>query len=387
MKDALPVRSVLATDEIKYEIVSGVSFFDTGNPTLANIGAGKGSRRFVVLDKGIEAYRAAIASYFTHFGIEAHIELFEPGENNKALSSLTCLLEKLDSFPIKRRDEPIIAIGGGVLTDVVAFAASIYRRGVPHIKIPTTLMGYVDAAIGIKCGINFNGNKNRIGSFEPPVSVLLDRSFLKTLPHRHIMNGLGEIIKLAVILDAEIFGWLEKNGVSCIKNHFQSPLAETILERAIDVMIDELAPNLYEGNLTRAVDFGHTFSMVYEMDPCRDILHGEAVLIDIIFSVFLASTRGILSKKDTNRILTLIAGLPYQLPFTRKVTPAVLWDSLIERAYHRNGLQRIPLPSGIGQCVFVNDVTLDELDKAYFYFEKWMCRYEGACECRCVGVG
>jgi 3-dehydroquinate synthase len=197
------------------------------------------------------------------------------------------------------------------------------------------------------------------------------------------MNGLGEIIKLAVILDAEIFEWLEKDGVSCIKTHFQSAVAEAILERSIDVMIDELAPNLFEGNLARAVDFGHTFSMVYEMDSCQDILHGEAVLIDIIFSVFLANVRGILSKKDTNRILTLIAGLPYQLSFTRKVTPAVLWNSVIERAYHRNGLQRIPLPSGIGKYVFANDVTFDELDKAYFYFEKWMYRYESTCECRC----
>lgn len=231
MKDPLPVRSISVTNETKYEIVSGASFFDISNSTLANIGAGKGSRRFVVLDKNIEGHRAEIASYFAHFGIETHIELFEPGEENKSLLSLTSLLEKLDSFPIKRRDEPIIAIGGGVLTDVVAFVASIYRRGVPHIKIPTTLMGYVDAAIGIKCGVNFNGNKNRIGSFEPPLSVLLDRSFLKTLPHRHIMNGLGEIIKLAVILDAEIFDWLEKDGVACIKNHFQSAAADMFRAR------------------------------------------------------------------------------------------------------------------------------------------------------------
>lgn len=387
MNGFLPVRSVSVADQTKYEIVFGTSFFDVKNPTLASIGAGKGSRRFVVLDKNIEEYRAPIASYFGHFGIETHIEMFEPGEENKSLSTLTSLLEKLDSFPIKRRCEPVIAVGGGVLTDVVAFAAGVYRRGVPHVKIPTTLMGYVDAAIGIKCGINFNGNKNRIGSFEPPLSVLLDQTFLKTLPHRHIMNGLGEIIKLAVVLDGEIFERLEKDGISCIKNRFQGGLAETVLERSIHVMMNELAPNLYEGNLARAVDFGHTFSMVYEMESCQDILHGEAVLVDIIFSVFLASVRGTLSRKDTNRILALIASFPYQLPFSRNVTPAVLWNSVIERMYHRNGSQSIPLPSAIGKYVFANDVTFDEIDKAYFYFEKWMYRYESVCECRCIGAG
>ena len=387
MKEPLSVRSISVTDETKYDIVSGASFFNVNNPTLANIGAGQGSRRFVVLDKNIENYRPEIASYFNHFGIETRIELFEPGEENKSLSSMTSLLEKLDAFPIRRRDEPIIAIGGGVLTDVVAFVASVYRRGVPHIKIPTTLMGYVDAAIGIKCGVNFNGNKNRIGAFEPPLNVLLDRSFLKTLPHRHTMNGLGEIIKLAVVLDAELFEWLEKDGVSCVNNNFQSAAGDAILERSIDRMIDELAPNLYENNLARAVDFGHTFSMAYEMESGHDVLHGEAVLMDIILSVFLANVRGSLSERNVCRILTLIAGLPYYLPSIQEVTPAVLWRSITERACHRNGLQRIPLPSGIGQCVFANDVTPDELNKAHLCFEKWMYRYESACERRCVGAG
>ncbi|MBN9565234.1 MAG: sedoheptulose 7-phosphate cyclase [Alphaproteobacteria bacterium] len=387
MKTPLPVRSIFVTDETKYDIVSGASFFDINNPTLSSIGAGQGSRRFVVLDKNIKNFQPEIASYFNHFGIETRIELFEPGEENKSLSSMTSLLEKLDTFPIRRRDEPVIAIGGGVLTDVVAFVASVYRRGVPHIKIPTTLMGYVDAAIGIKCGINFNGNKNRIGAFEPPLSVLLDRSFLKTLPHRHIMNGLGEIIKLAVILDAELFEWLEKDGISCVNNNFQSAAGDAILERSIDLMINELAPNLHENNLARTVDFGHTFSLAYEMAPGHDVLHGEAVLMDIILSVFLANVRGSLSEGNVSRILTLIAGLPYHLPSIQEVTPAVLWHSIIERACHRNGLQRIPLPSGIGQCIFANDITPDELNKAHLCFKKWMYRYENTYERRCVGTG
>lgn len=387
MKETPSVRTVSFERGIRYDIAPGTSFFDTDNAALANLGAGRGSRRFIVLDKNIDFHRPTIASYFNHFGIETHIELFEAGEENKDLSSLTALLESLDGFPIRRRDEPLIAIGGGVLTDVVAFVASIYRRGVPHIKIPTTLMGYVDAAIGIKCGINFNGSKNRVGAFEPPLSVLLDRSFLTTLPHRHIMNGLGEIIKLAVVLDAELFQRLEKDGLSCMSNHFQDEAGAAILDRSVDTMLSELVPNLYEENLSRAVDFGHTFSMAYEMESGHAILHGEAVLIDIVLSVFLANVRGMLSGGDLDRMLALIESFSYRFPSVEGVTSAVLWRSVQERACHRNGLQRIPLPTAIGRYAFVNDVTFHELSKAHLSLKKWMHEYGCTHECKRVGAG
>src|SRR5574337_2166952 len=134
----------------------------------------------------------------------------------KTVDAWLGILHELDAFPIHRRDEPIIAIGGGVLTDVVGFVASSYRRGVPHIKVPTTLMGYVDASVGVKSGINFNHHKNRLGSFEAPLQVLLDRAFLATLPHRHILNGVCEIIKLALINDVALFVQLEQHGADCI---------------------------------------------------------------------------------------------------------------------------------------------------------------------------
>ncbi|CAM5261256.1 hypothetical protein [Rhodanobacter lindaniclasticus] len=162
------------------------------------------------------------------------------------MASWQGLLRALDEFPIHRRDEPILAIGGGVLTDVVGYVASSYRRGVPHIKVPTTLIGYVDAAVGIKTAINFNGRKNRLGSFEPPRRVLLDRRLLRTLPRRHLRNGVCEIVKLAVIKDATLFAQLERHGAASIAGAFQGEAAGEILDRAIDDMLQELAPNLFE---------------------------------------------------------------------------------------------------------------------------------------------
>src|SRR5512138_2186213 len=191
---------------IEYEVVNSPNLFDRENPALLSVGRVAGARRFVVVDSNVERYySAAIRDYFAYHHVQAKIVTFPGGEENKTAERYLSIVRELDAFPIHRRDEPIIAIGGGVLTDEVGFVASSYRRGVPHIKVPTTLMGYVDASVGIKTAVNFNNHKNRLGSFEPPKKVLLDRNFLKTLSERHILNGVCEMIKLAVVKDLTLF--------------------------------------------------------------------------------------------------------------------------------------------------------------------------------------
>ncbi|MBS0570847.1 MAG: 2-epi-5-epi-valiolone synthase, partial [Proteobacteria bacterium] len=227
----------------------------------------------------------------------------------------------------------------------------------------TTLMGHVDAALGIKAGINFNGYKNRLGSFEPPLAVLLDKSFLRTLPHRHLLNGLCEIIKLAVIRDAALFAALEAQAAASVAAHFQNAESDVILDGAIAGMLEELAPNLYEEELARKVDFGHTFSYGLEALHARHLLHGEAVLLDILVSVVIAGHRGLLAARATARIFALVERLDIGLDFGL-LDGAAMWNSLIDRVAHRNGLQRVPLPTAIGQCTFVDDITRAELDAA-----------------------
>ncbi len=205
-----------------YDIINAPDLFNPENEALLSLGKVENARRFVVVDRNVErVYSTRIHDYFAYHRVEAKILSFPGGEENKSIDNFLCILMELDAFPISRRDEPVIAIGGGVLTDAVGFAASTYRRGVPHINVPTTLMGYIDASVGIKTGINFNGNKNRLGTFAPPLMVLLDRSFLKTLPRRHILNGVCEIIKLAVIKDPELFTLLELYGVASVAAQFQ----------------------------------------------------------------------------------------------------------------------------------------------------------------------
>jgi len=349
---------------IEYDLVKAPDLFDPGNAALLSIGRVRPGRRFVVVDEQVAAHHGQrIHAYFAAHAVSARIVVFPGGEASKTADAWFDLVRELDAFPIHRRDEPIIAIGGGVLTDVVGFVAGSYRRSVPHIKVPTTLMGYVDASVGIKTGINFNNNKNRLGSFEPPCRVLLDHTLLRTLPRRQLLNGVCEIIKLAVIRDAALFAQLEAHGGPSVAAAFQDAAGGDILDRAIAGMLEELQPNLFEEELERKVDFGHTFSQGLEARHGERLLHGEAVLLDIMVSCLVARRRGLLSDAETRRVFGLIERLGIE-PETALLDVEVIWQSLLDRVEHRNGLQRVPLPRGLGGCVFANDITRQEIAEA-----------------------
>lgn len=350
--------------KIEYEINGVEDLFNVANTEILFPNKPQHDHRFVVIDENVfTRFSQKIDTYFRHHKIVAQYCVVKSGEEHKTIDQYFRIAGELEKFPIHRRDEPIIAIGGGVLTDVAAFVAGTYRRGVPHLKVPTTLMGYVDASIGIKNGINFNEHKNRLGGFEPPTKVFLDREFLRTLPKRHLLNGVAEIIKIAIIKDADLFEKLESCGRGCVESSFQDTESKEMLDIAITDMLEELEPNLYEEELARKVDFGHTFSYGLETHHEMHLLHGEAVLLDILLSCQIALFRGLLSDTDVDRIMTLVNGLGFDNK-VELLDTKVLWDSLNERVYHRNGLQRVPLPKKIGNCVFVNDIQKSEIDAA-----------------------
>lgn len=135
-------------------------------------------------------------------------------------------------------------------------------------------------------------------------------------------------------------------------------------------MLEELQPNLFEDDLARKVDFGHTFSYGLETHPEADLLHGEAVLIDILISSLLAAARNLLSEQELNRIFEIVAKFGIVLN-DELVTAELLWNTLRERTYHRNGFQRVPLPQGLGGCTFANDINFEEIQSAYkIYYER-----------------
>lgn len=367
--------TVEAVKQVRYHVVEATGLFEPEN-TLLLSGCGDvplraGDRRLVVIDSTVQKLHGQrITRYFDHHGIAVTLVPLDAGESAKRWSLVTDVVDAMNDFGIDRRREPVIAIGGGVLLDVVGLAASLYRRGTPYVRIPTTLVGLVDAGVGVKTGVNYGQGKNRLGTYAPAVATFVDRSFLATLDPRHLSNGLAEILKMALIKSEELFGLLEDFGPLLIEDRFQgsTPALETaarrVVSEAIHLMLEELQPNLWETVLERCVDYGHSFSPTVEMEALPELLHGEAVAVDVALTTVLGRMRGDVTERQAQRVLELMDGL--RLPLWTEVLarPGILDGALADTVRHRDGEQRLPLPVGIGHHRFVNDITPEELDRA-----------------------
>jgi 3-dehydroquinate synthase len=372
---ASPTWTVEAVKQVRYHVVEASGLFDTDSTLLltgcADAALRPGDRRLVVIDSTVqELHGERITRYFDHHGIAVTLLPVRADESVKRWSLVTDVVDAMNDFGIDRRREPVIAIGGGVLLDVVGLAASLYRRGTPYIRIPTTLVGLVDAGVGVKTGVNYGQGKNRLGTYAPAVATFVDRSFLSTLDARHLSNGLAEILKVALIKSAELFDLLEDFGPLLIEDRFQgsTPALETaarrVVSEAIHLMLEELQPNLWEQCLERCVDYGHTFSPTIEMEALPELLHGEAVAVDMALTTVMGRMRGDVTEHQSERVLALMDRL--RLPLWTEVLarPGILDGALADTVRHRDGQQRLPLPVGIGHHRFVNDVTPEELDTA-----------------------
>lgn len=355
--------TIQSEQKVEYSVELVRDILDPTN--LALLDGDAGVRRLIVTDEKIDAlYGAQIHAYARANLSEYEVVVLPDGESNKRWDSVERVIRAIESFKLDRRREPVIGIGGGVVTDIVGFACSIYRRNTPFIRVPTTLMGIVDAGVGIKTGVNFEKGKNKIGTYYPARKNLLDLSFLATLERRHIANGLSEILKIALIKDARLFELLAEHGADLLRSRFQTraPYETEIIERAITGMLEELEPNLWESKLERLVDYGHSFSPTIEMHALPELLHGEAVCLDMAFTTAIGVCRGLVSKEDAARVFAAMTEM--ELPITNPImTAELLSDALADTTRHRNGKQRLPLPVGIGAASFVNDIGAGDITR------------------------
>ncbi len=362
---------VCATQNVRYSVHFYDGLFSHANTVLLRTGVGQTpacQRRLVVIDSRVlDLYGCEIEAYFRQNRVRYRFLALDTTEPQKTVENVLRVVRALDDFGVNRRSDPLIAIGGGVLLDVAGFAASLYRRGLPYVRVPTTLMGLIDAGIGIKTGVNFHSHKNRIGSYFAPQRAYLDTCFLSTLDRRHISNGIAEIIKMAIVRDARLFELLEENAATLIADRFAGcAAAREILTRATVGMLEELAGNLWESVLERIVDYGHTFSPTLEMAVLPELLHGEAVAIDMALCLVLAAQRELITAHELYRSLTLLDAC--NLPtYHDQCTEELLMKGLTDTTNHRDGQQRLPLSRGLGSAVFVNDLTRAEVRSAVRY--------------------
>jgi 3-dehydroquinate synthetase len=354
---------------VSFKIKKSPGLLTTSNPDLLEHGnKGTNSRRMLIIDQNLcHLYLDEVIHYFKAHAVEIHVVAIQSEEEDKNLDTLMVVLREMERFGLLRRSEPVIAIGGGVLLDIVGMAAGLYRRGIPYIRVPTTLVGLVDASVGAKTGINYQTRRNRLGSFFPPLASYLDKSFLKTLAPIEISSGLGEILKMAVIKDRALFELLEFNGANLVASKFQNcEYADEVINRAVQGMKEELENNLWEINLERIVDFGHSFSPIIEMRSIEEnshtpLTHGQAVTLDVIFSSVISYQRGLLHERELLRIARTAKNMHLTTDHELFHDPLMILEALTDTMKHRNGAQNLPMPNSIGASIFVNDLSFEEI--------------------------
>ena len=223
------------------------------------------------------------------------ITLLPTGENTKSFAVLEATLQQLIDKQIKRNDG-IIAIGGGVVGDLAGLVASLIYRGIDYIQVPTTLLAMVDSSIGGKTAINLPQGKNLIGHFYEPKKVIIDPNFLATLEAKEVLSGLAEVLKAALIGDATLFENLRLN----------KPIDEDTIERAIRVKLEVVKKDPYDTHLRHVLNFGHTYGHAIEQFYRYRIPHGEAVALGMIQALELGVKLAITPPGIANEIKTLI---------------------------------------------------------------------------------
>jgi 3-dehydroquinate synthase len=252
---------------------------------------------------------------------------------------------------------------------VAGFACAAFRRSTNYLRIPTTLIGLIDASVSIKVSVNHGKYKNRLGAYHASSQVFLDFSFLKTLPIDQVRNGMAEIIKISTVGHAGIFELLEKYGEDLLTTRFGHldgtpelrEIADRITYDAIQTMLELEVPNLWELDLDRVIAFGHTWSPTLELAPEKPYFHGHAINVDMAFSATIAKERGLIPESERDRILWLMSrlGLTLDSPYLTPELVHTATDSIVQT---RDGLLRAAVPQPIGTCGFLNDLGADELD-------------------------
>ncbi|WP_413160978.1 sedoheptulose 7-phosphate cyclase [Capilliphycus salinus ALCB114379] len=357
-------------EKIEFSLVYVDGAFDIKNPQLAETYQ-KFGRCLAVVDANINRlYGEQMQAYFQHYNIDLRIFPVSIPEPAKTIQTFETIIDAFADFGLVRK-EPVLVIGGGLTTDVAGFACSTYRRSSNYIRIPTTLIGLIDASVAIKVAVNHKKLKNRLGAYHASKQVLLDFSFLRTLPVAQIRNGMAELVKIAVVSEAEVFKMLEEHGEQLLYSHFGfadgTPELQEIGHRlnykAIKRMLELEVPNLHELDLDRVIAYGHTWSPTLELAPEIPLYHGHAVNIDMALSATLAAKRGYISNEDRDRILSLMSRLGLSLDHPL-MEADLMWKATESIIQTRDGKLRAAVPRPIGTCHFINDLTYEELEEA-----------------------
>ena len=266
------------------------------------------------------------------------------GESVKTLQTVETIYRRFIELGVDRSTF-VLAVGGGIVTDVAGFAASTYMRGLKFGFVSTTLLGQVDASVGGKNGVNVDGYKNMAGTFTQPQFVICDPGLLRTLPDREFRAGLAEVVKAAIIADADLFGRIENTTFEALRT--DTDLLTDAVSAAIRVKADIVERDEHESGDRRKLNLGHT--LAHAIETCSNRMnHGEAVAVGTALIAGAAVKLGVLSEADRDRIVHVLMQLGFDL--TPPVDVKRLLKEVGKDKKNEEGILRIVLPVGIGDC-------------------------------------
>ena len=336
---------IIKTDSISSQIVIGEDYRNLCKYLP------EGKKIIVIADANIIKYYGDFFQQWTVIEINA-------SEKNKNLDTVACIYKRLLEYNADRNSF-VVAVGGGIVCDIAGFAASTFMRGIPFGFVPTTLLAQVDASVGGKNGVNFDGYKNMIGAFNQPCFVLCDTSMLKTLPERDFISGFAEIVKVAVIYSAELFEYLEQNAVK------DPEVIKHLITEAVRIKAEVVKRDEREQNLRRILNFGHTFG--HAIETLTGISHGEAVSIGMMIEARRSIAECGFPKNQLERLEQLLIRLG--LPVTTDVPSESIFRAMLKDKKRESDyiylillreignalIQKTPIES-VGQCHCIIDI-------------------------------
>lgn len=276
------------------------------------------------------------------------------GESAKSLEVASECWERLQTQGLDR-DSVLVSVGGGCVGDLAGFVASCYLRGIAFIQVPTTLLAMVDASIGGKNGVNLDSVKNVIGTFYQPNHVLIDPEFLTTLPPRELVGGMAEVIKYAVIRDADLFTQLEQGpGLDL----------DAVIARAVSIKADIVSQDERDLGIRALLNYGHTFAHAFEASTGYAIPHGEAVALGMCCAAALSLELGMVDEAFCLRQEALLTrwNLPTRIPV--QIEDTTVLEFMQQDKKTRGGKLAFVLPRRAGAAQLVMDVEASKVTRA-----------------------
>jgi len=344
-------------------------------------------RCICLIDQNVERfYGEQIEHYFDHHGIQLDKLIYRAMEVDKGIHTVERMLGDFKRLGVSR-NEPVLIIGGGVLTDTGGLACALYHRNTPYVMLSTSIVAGIDAGPSPRTCCDGFGYKNLFGAYHAPVLSITDRAFFKTLKGGWLRHGIAEIIKMATVKDAELFAYLEQAGPELITTRFGTldcqadapicDLSQKILGAAMRSYVEAEYDNLYETHQCRPHAYGHTWSPGFEI--AAGLLHGHAVAIGMGFGAYLSYRHRWISKEEFHRILRLISSFGLSLWSDVLLDRDLMWAAQEKMVQKRGGNLVAPLPQGaIGQCGYLNTLTQDDLIIAVSEYQTICAEYPRA---------